>query len=152
MRPATLSEAIMRIERGEAPEKIWPEFLDSFYLAPDQEARAAVLADEPPLTNDRKLDALAAASVSYLSKLFRLPVPGWTANRARVLDEPWFTGVSDAPGMREYLTFSSPAEFRSRNIFTEARPLRRARSEPALRAVLEREARNSASRNPSGAL
>ena len=29
--------------------------------------------------------------------------------------------------MREYLTFSSPAEFASRNIFTEERPLRRAR-------------------------
>jgi hypothetical protein len=31
--------------------------------------------------------------------------------------------------MREYLTFASPAEFRSRNIFTEERPLRRARSD-----------------------
>jgi hypothetical protein len=30
--------------------------------------------------------------------------------------------------MREYLTFASPAEFRSRNIFNEERPLRRARS------------------------
>jgi hypothetical protein len=30
--------------------------------------------------------------------------------------------------MREYLSFASPAEFRSRNIFTEERPLRRARS------------------------
>jgi len=30
--------------------------------------------------------------------------------------------------MREYLTYSSPAEFASRNIFTEERPLRRARS------------------------
>jgi hypothetical protein len=29
--------------------------------------------------------------------------------------------------MREYLTFASPAEFASRNIFTEGRPLRRAR-------------------------
>ena len=30
--------------------------------------------------------------------------------------------------MREYLTFASPAEFAWRNIFTEERPLRRARS------------------------
>jgi hypothetical protein len=30
--------------------------------------------------------------------------------------------------MREHLTFASPAEFASRNIFTEERPLRRARS------------------------
>jgi hypothetical protein len=136
MRPATLSEAVTRIERGEPAEKIWPEFLDTFYLAPTQPARAAVLADEPPFTSDPRLDALAAASASYLSKLFRLPVPAWTADRRRVLDEPWFTGVSDAPGLREYLTFSSPAEFRCRNIFTDERPLRRARSDQALRAIL----------------
>jgi hypothetical protein len=152
MRPATLSEAVTRIELGEPAEKAWPEFLDTFYLAPDQRARAAVLADEPAFTGDPKLDALAAASASYLSKLFRLPVPTWTADRRRVLDEPWFTGVSDAPGMREYLTFSSPAEFRCRNIFTEERPLRRARSAPALRAVLETEARNFTLRNPSSPL
>jgi hypothetical protein len=30
--------------------------------------------------------------------------------------------------MREYLAYASPAEFRSRNIFTEERPLRRART------------------------
>jgi hypothetical protein len=136
MRPATLSEAVARIERGEPAEKIWPEVLDTFYLAQDQESRAAVLAEEPPFTSDPKLDALAAASASYLSKLFRLPVPAWTADRRRVLDEPWFTGVSDAPGLREYLTFSSPAEFRSRNIFTEERPLRRARSDQALQTLL----------------
>jgi hypothetical protein len=143
---------VTRIERGEPAEKIWPEVLDTFYLAPDQEARAAVVADEPGFTGDPKLDALAAASASYLAKLFRLSVPGWTADRRRVLDEPWFTGVSDAPGMREYLTFSSPAEFRCRNIFTEERPLRRARSEPALRAVVESEARNFVSRSPSNPL
>jgi hypothetical protein len=44
------------------------------------------------------------------------------------LDRSWHTTSSDADAMREYLTFASPAEFRSRNIFTEERPLRRARS------------------------
>jgi hypothetical protein len=33
--------------------------------------------------------------------------------------------------MKEYLAFASPAEFRSRNIFTEERPLRRARAKVA---------------------
>jgi hypothetical protein len=33
-------------------------------------------------------------------------------------------------GMREYLTFASPAEFASRNVFTEELPLRRARNDP----------------------
>ncbi|MCK1514523.1 hypothetical protein IVB22_18500 [Bradyrhizobium sp. 190] len=43
------------------------------------------------------------------------------------LDRPWFTAADPSDAMREYLTFSSPAEFASRNIFTEERPLRRAR-------------------------
>jgi hypothetical protein len=36
--------------------------------------------------------------------------------------------------MQEYLAFTSPAEFRSRNIFTEERPLRRARGQVPLEA------------------
>ena len=38
-----------------------------------------------------------------------------------------FLHPDDSDAMREYLTFSSPGEFASRNIFTEERPLRRAR-------------------------
>lgn len=45
---------------------------------------------------------------------------------SRRLDEPWFTTPAPDPAMIEYLVHSSPAEFRSRNIFTEERPLRRA--------------------------
>ena len=45
----------------------------------------------------------------------------------RIDIRPWFTTAAQMP-MREYLTFSSPGEFASRNIFTEERPLRRARS------------------------
>jgi hypothetical protein len=65
----------------------------------------------------------------YLAKQYRLGrVPPWAGEPCRRLDEPWFTTSSEAPAMREYLAYASPAEFRSRNIFTEERPLRRARS------------------------
>ncbi len=81
---------------------------------------------------DKRLDALAGAVGEYLAKHYRLPtVPGWVTEPGRYLDHPWHVMIfndgrdrrlpkSDA-GMREYLTFASPAEFRSRNIFTEAR-------------------------------
>jgi hypothetical protein len=76
----------------------------------------------------RSLDALAGAMAEYLAKNRRLGrVPPWTGEPARRLADPWFTTASPSPAMREYLTFSSPAEFASRNIFTEERPLRRAR-------------------------
>ncbi|MES2193211.1 MAG: hypothetical protein V4517_02235 [Pseudomonadota bacterium] len=79
---------------------------------------------------------MAGAIAEYLAKQYKLGrVPSWTSAASRYLDHPWHTSsifidwtrevVSDA--MREYLTFASPAEFASRNIFTEERPLRRAR-------------------------
>jgi hypothetical protein len=65
----------------------------------------------------------------YLAKQYRLPsVPAWTFEPCRYLDRAWHASPFADDGMREYLTFASPAEFRSRNIFTEERPLRRARS------------------------
>jgi hypothetical protein len=65
----------------------------------------------------------------YLAKQHRLGgVPRWVSQPWRRLDEPWFTTSSTEPAIREYLASTSPAEFRSRNIFTEERPLRRARS------------------------
>lgn len=127
-RPATLSEAVGRSACGARAEHAFDEFCDAFYLArPD--ARPAMLAEEPPLTGDAQLDALAGAMAEYLAKQHRLPaVPGWASGPARRLAEPWFTTPApDSAGMREYLVFASPAEFRWRNIFTDRRPLRRAR-------------------------
>jgi hypothetical protein len=82
------------------------------------------------LSHDPKLDALVGAMAEYLAKQYRLgQVPAWVSGPSRWLSEPWFTAAESTAGMREYLTFSSPGEFASRNIFTEERPLRRARSE-----------------------
>lgn len=126
MRPATLSQAFERIVSGEPREKVFAEFLDTFYTLEDSEAQSAALAGEPPLTGDARLDALAGAAASYLAKKYRARVPGWVCGPSRYLKEPWFTTEKPGPGINEFLWHSSPAEFRSRNIFTEARPLRRA--------------------------
>jgi hypothetical protein len=137
MRPNTLSEAAERIAGGVPAWKAIGEFLDVFYGAASPDERLATIRDEPPLTGDDKLDAVIGAAAEYLAKLYRLPeVPDWVRGPKRVLAEPYFTTTSPSPGMREYLTFSSPAEFRWRNIFTEERPLRRARSDQALQAIL----------------
>jgi hypothetical protein len=95
-----------------------------------------MIAEEPVLMKNTRLDAMAGAIAEYLAKQYKLGrVPSWASGTSRYLDSPWHTSsifidwkreiVSDA--MREYLTFASPAEFASRNIFTEERPLRRAR-------------------------
>jgi len=129
MRPNTLAEAVEQIHMGAAQDITLAEFIDSFDLAPTPAARFACIADEPVVGADPKLDALVGAMAEYLAKQHRLGrVPAWTSGPRRRLDQPWFTTALPTDAMREYLTFSSPAEFASRNIFTEERPLRRARS------------------------
>jgi hypothetical protein len=138
MRPNTLAEAVERIRAGEPQDEMLAEFVDSFLLAPNDAARYAAIDEEPARTHDDRLDALVGAIAEYLAKQHRLPaIPGWASAAWRRLDEPWFTTSSNDPGMQEYLAFTSPAEFRSRNIFTEERPLRRARSHLAERAPSE---------------
>ncbi len=126
MRPNTLSEAYTRIIAGEPREKAFAEFLDTFYTLPDTARQGEALTDEPPLTGDARLDALAGAAAAYLAKKYRADVPAWVSKPPRYLRDPWFTTESPGPGINEFLWHHSPAEFRSRNIFTEGRPLRRA--------------------------
>jgi len=136
MRPNSLAEAVESIRMGASQDVVLAEFIETFDLAPTNDARYETIADEPVLTKDKRLDAMVGAIAEYLAKQFRLArVPSWASGKARYLDRLWHTSslfidwkrefLSDA--MREYLTFASPAEFASRNIFTEERPLRRAR-------------------------
>lgn len=132
MRPATLANAIERIIAGEPREKALPEFLDTFYLAPTLDAQLATLSPRPPASGDARLDALSGAMAEYLARQYALPrIPEWVFESGRYLDRAWHVVPFADEAMREYLTFASPAEFRSRNIFTEERPLRRARAKLA---------------------
>jgi hypothetical protein len=129
MRPATLAETYERIIAGAASDVALAEFLDTFYLTSAADERLNTLRREPPLTGDAHLDALAGAVAEYLARQYELPaIPSWAFEHARYLEHPWHTSSLDSAAMREYLTYASPAEFASRNIFTEERSLRRARS------------------------
>jgi hypothetical protein len=128
MRPNTLAEAVERIQAGSAQDVELAEFVDTFDSAKSDGDRYASIEAEPELTGNVRLDALVGAIADYLAKQRRLGrVPRWVSGPKRRLSTPWFTTASPTDAMREYLTFASPAEFASRNIFTEERPLRRAR-------------------------
>jgi len=108
MRPSTLSEAVERLRGGDPHGAALAEFVDTFLLAPNNDARYATIEQEPQPSGDAQLDALAGAVAEYLAKQYRLDrVPGWVSHPLRRLAEPWFTT-------------SSP--------HTEEQPLRRARS------------------------
>jgi hypothetical protein len=127
MRPATLAETYERILAGADSDVA--EFLDTFYLTATAGGRLDTLRSEPRLPGDADLDALAGAVAEYLARQYELPsIPAWAFEPVRYLEHAWHASSIDSAGMREYLTYSSPAEFASRNIFTEERPLRRARS------------------------
>jgi hypothetical protein len=126
MRPSTLSQAFERVAGGEPLSRALAEVLDEFYLQPDREGRSRVLADAPPPTGDARLDALAGGMAEYLAKGFDAEIPTWAGEPHRYLREPWYTVPEPRPGLIEFLVYSSPAELRSRNIFTESRPFRRA--------------------------
>src|ERR1700682_6740771 len=129
MRPNTLAAAVESIQAGSLQDVVLAEFVDAFDLAKTDQDRYASIEGEPKLTGDKRLDALVGAIAEYLAKQRRLGrVPHWVCDPARRLELPWFTTAAPSDAMREYLTFASPAEFASRNIFTEERPLRRARS------------------------
>jgi hypothetical protein len=122
--------------QGEPLEKALSELLDAFYTAADPGSRIEMLRDEPVSIGLRQ-DALIGAVAEYLSHEYGLPqVPTWAFAASRYLDHAWHTAPFEDAAIREYLTFSSPAEFASRNIFTEERPLRRARG-PVTRAGRE---------------
>jgi hypothetical protein len=128
MRPNTLADAVEEIQAGSRRDEVLAEFVDTFDGAGTDLDRFASIEREPQLTGDERLDALVGAVAEYLAKQRRLGrVPRWVSDPARRLTSPWFTTASPSDAMREYLTFASPAEFASRNIFTEERPLRRAR-------------------------
>jgi hypothetical protein len=128
MRPNTLAEAVQRIQAGSEQDVVLAEWVDAFDLATSDADRYASIEPEPERTGNARLDALVGAIAEYLAKQRRLGrVPPWVSDPARRLTSPWFTTASPSDGMREYLSFASPAEFASRNIFTEERPLRRAR-------------------------
>jgi hypothetical protein len=128
-RPNTLAEAVRRVAAGERQDLAWAGLLDEFYGFDNADDRRHVLEREPQVTGDAKLDCFAAATAEYLWKQYRLgsPLPAWIGQPGRVLPEPWFTTSMTAPGLREYLSFASPAEFIHHNIFTDEAPLRRAR-------------------------
>jgi hypothetical protein len=127
MRPATVAEACRRVRAGEPFDRAMGDFLQGFYAETSVASRGAMLAEEPAPFDDPRYDALVGGVAEYLFKRWAPECPPpWIADRRRYLSRPFFPNVGDDPGLREYLTFASPGEFKSRNVMVDDEPLRRA--------------------------
>jgi hypothetical protein len=131
MRPLTLNEAVDRIQDGTPAETALGEFLDHFYTASASE-RISSLSQEPSRLREPHLNALVAAIAEHLTKSYSThSPPQWVEHPSRFMATPWFAAKRPDPALREYLTWSSPAAFKRRNIMTSGSPLRRATTPPS---------------------
>ena len=116
-RPATLAEVAERILEGGSAGMEIKDFLHEFQAigSPD------MLQQKPPALAGRVekgeiFDAYLQALAVYLMVKRDLDSPPWTRPMIQ-LSEPWF--ASPGAAIRNYLLLSSPAPFRSRNIFID---------------------------------
>jgi hypothetical protein len=103
------------------------EFLDDFYLSHPDKARQQPRIDEAPDPIGKAADdAWLGAVGEHLANRWGLLVPSWTMRQQHfALTEPLF--VPNTRALKPMLLAESPPAFRSRNIFTVAEPLQRAR-------------------------
>ena len=129
--PTTLAEAVgLYRQYGEGQDGAFSvlldEFLDAFYTKVEPARRRAMIDEAPPRIGDERHDAYVGAVGEHLARRWGLCIPARSGAPWRKVAEPWFVGMM-GKGLSGLLLVESPIAFRSRRIFTEAEPLRRAR-------------------------
>jgi hypothetical protein len=124
-RPRTLAQVMECAGRFGDFDPFVREFCDEFYLERQSDARAAMLAEEPPLCGNGKRDAYVAAVAEHLARWHEQPIPAWTEHPARFLHVAWFPCGLES--LKATLLRESPIAFRRRMIFVDADPLYRPR-------------------------
>ena len=125
-RPNSIAEIGLRAAAGAQPfDMAVREFLDA-WQALDGAAKRDAIGDEPRLLGHVQ-DAYLAALAEHLAQLDRLPVPEWSEQPRRFLQEPFFAGGLES--LKATLLVESPLAFRRRLIFISANALSRPRRE-----------------------
>lgn len=117
-RPKTLNEVGHRILNGGKPGCEIKDFLHEF----QDSSNLAMLQEAPPrldgcVRDGKRLSAFLQALAVCLATRLDCDPPEWTHPQIQ-LSEPWF--ASPGIALRNYLLISSPAPFRSRNLFIDA--------------------------------
>ena len=116
-RPATLVEVAEHILQGADAGSEVKDFLHEFQVS----GSPAMFREAPPtlaghVERGEMLDAYLQALAVYLMVKLDCDPPAWTWPPIQ-LREPWF--ASPGPAIRNYLLLSSPAPFRTRNLFID---------------------------------
>ena len=129
--PTTLAEVVTLYRQyGEGRDGAFSvsldEFPDAFYTEVEAAQRQMMIDEVPARIGEERHDAYVGAVGEHLARRWGLEIPPWTGAPWREVAEPWFVGRM-GNGLSGLLLVESPIAFRSRRIFTEAEPLRRAR-------------------------
>jgi hypothetical protein len=116
-RPKSLAEVAEHVLEGADAGMEIKDFLHEF----KEGGSLAMLQQAPPTLSGRvekgaMLDAFLQALAVYLAVKVDSDPPAWTWPAIQ-LPEPWFASAGAA--IRNYLLMSSPAPFRSRNLFVD---------------------------------
>ncbi len=94
------------------------DFLDDYYRA-GQDARAQMLAEPPEDMPGREHVAFLASAAHKLCNDGGMTPPEWVfENRCYLRDEPWF-GCKAKGNLRLLFMYTSPIEFKHRNLFVD---------------------------------
>jgi hypothetical protein len=116
-RPSSIKEVAEQIIGGYPAGMAVKDFLHEFQEGPSAERLREAPAKLGEVVKDGlMLDAFLQALAVYLSVKAGSEPPAWT-HATVCLKDPWF--ASPGPAIRNYLLMSSPAPFRSRNLFID---------------------------------
>ena len=122
LRPQTIADVARHIRAGGDPGYEIKDFLHEF----QDKGSLEMLLEKPPGMEDtvadgKRWNAFLQALAVHLAGKLNCDPPEWTWPPIRIMD-PWF--ASPGTAMRNYLLISSPAPFRTRNIFIDEDSLR----------------------------
>ncbi len=124
-RPKSLDEVVTcGLAHGDT-DAFLREFLDEYYVEPAPARRAAMLALEPPIVANDKVNAYVAAVAEHLAHRDHAGAPAWVEGEQRFLHRAYFPCGLES--LKATLLMESPAAFRRRMIFVGSDPLYRPR-------------------------
>jgi hypothetical protein len=113
--PMTVADLALHLGGTQDSEIRWrliAEFLEEYRNEPE-EARMALLSEEPPGTGDERWDVLLAALAEHLAARAEHRAPPWAEQRH--LRRFWFP--FNTPAARADAVVHAPAAFRRRGVF-----------------------------------
>jgi hypothetical protein len=123
----TIQKVLENAASGEDFYLLLGDFLDEFYHA-DKEIRQKMIENRPngmAMQNKSEYLSFAASTAHKLANDYKLDVPSWVFEKTYYLTDTPFFGCQARGNLRLLFMYTSPAEFKHRNLFVDENVLKR---------------------------